>query len=88
MRGTDTFYVDTSVLVTLSLTEPHRVAVVIWCAPERGELIAAASSATRRSGGASPSSTQHSPSVMRWKITTHSALGSRKGAAASACGDW
>lgn len=35
MRGTDKFYVDTSVLVTLSLNEPHRVAVAIWCAPER-----------------------------------------------------
>ncbi len=46
------------------------------------------SPATRRSGGSPGISTKHSPSVIRWKMTTRSACGSSSGAARSARGDW
>jgi hypothetical protein len=45
------------------------------------------SPATSRTGVPSSMSTQHSPSVMRWKITTRSAPGSSTEAAVSAWGD-
>lgn len=41
MSGTESVYVDTSVLVPLFLNEPHSAAVAAWYARETRELVAA-----------------------------------------------